>query len=153
MSTSEYWSSIPKQTFLNSDGKIGDCWRCCIAAVIGIPALDVPHFVMENQDDPNGATQRWLRYKGFALVHVHGAGLYFPRDYRDDLDALPVISCGPTVRSKARGQHHAVVTIDGEVVYDPHPSSAGLLATTETYMVVPIIALAPEMRKPEDDEP
>jgi hypothetical protein len=59
------WKSIPKQTLLVEDGEIGDCWRCCIAAVLGVPATEVPHF-LRNEDgtvnhNVDADTQRWLK--------------------------------------------------------------------------------------------
>lgn len=145
------WAAIPKQTLLVEGGKIGDCWRCCIAAVLGLPAAEVPHF----GDDGGGKwnhtcdadTQRWLNERGYRIVCVTGHGctrepFEYPC-YSADLLAFPqppLITCGPTQRSKGLGKHHAVVSIRGDVVYDPHPSEAGLTAIAEQYLIFRSVA-------------
>ena len=129
---------IPKQEFLVENGQIGDCWACCIAAVLGVPRKTVPHFL---QDDPSGQrmdqdTQRWLNDRGLVLIHVDGADLEYPRWAGESVPMLPVIAAGPTSRSKRMGQHHAVVMIGRELVYDPHPSGDGLTWITDRYLIV-----------------
>lgn len=139
-----YWASIPSQTFLVADGKIGDCWRCCIAAILRTPAAEVPHFLQQSIEAPRGPsmdplTQEWLNAKGYYLLHTEG-GVHMPRMWSDQPDALqppPVIACGPTPRSKAMGEHHAVVMIGSKMVYDPHPDKTGLTAITDRYLIMP----------------
>lgn len=141
------WKSIPKQTLLVEDGEIGDCWRCCIAAVLGVPATEVPHF-FRNEDgtvnhNVDADTQRWLNERGYCIAYANTNGgreaFNFPR-WANDKGFVhpPVISCGPTERSKGLGKHHAVVTINGGMVYDPHPSEAGLTAVTEQNLIFKI---------------
>lgn len=131
---------IPKQTFLVEDGKVGDCWRCCIAAILQMPAEAVPHFLLSSKENGfcscDSDTQQWLNERGWCLVEARKFS--FPRRSTGAFDGLPVISCGPTERSRGMGRHHAVVTIASKVVYDPHPSNAGLTAITDEYLVVPI---------------
>lgn len=133
------WSKIPKQTFLSEHGQIGDCWRCCIAAVIGMDAELVPHFLLMRGGGHNPYcdedTQEWLNEKGYAFIRVMGKNNIRYDGFYESKIPLPLISAGPTERSKGMGKHHAVVTIDNEVVYDPHPSEAGLTAITEQYLV------------------
>jgi hypothetical protein len=142
------WAKIPKQTFLVEDGKIGDCWRCCVAAVLGLPAVDVPHFCLNEDGTHNhnddADTQRWLNARGLQMVLVSGYGgreaVRYPC-YHEDLPHFPpplVISIGPTCRSKGRGRYHAVVTQGTELLYDPHPSEAGITAIVEQYLIFPI---------------
>jgi len=79
-------------------------------------------------------TQAWLIERGYALVRSN----HFCVDYcwSDERCRVPVIKCGPTPRSKAMNQHHSVIYIRDEMVYDPHPSNAGLTAVCDEYMVV-----------------
>jgi len=135
--TSTCWD-LPKQEFLVENGQIGDCWACCIAAVLGIPRNEVPHFL---QEDPSGQrmdpdTQRWLNNRGFVLIHVEGADFNYPRWAGETVPMLPVIAAGPTPRSKRVGQHHAVVMLGGKLVYDPHPSDDGLTWVVDQYLIV-----------------
>lgn len=130
----------PKQTLLSEDGQTGDCWRCCIAAVLQVPAEMVPHFLRDGRS-LCADTQRWLNQRGFILVQIRGgdgtSGFGLPGWGKDASPVLPIIACGPTVRSKKRGAHHAVVMIGEQLVFDPHPWNCGLLWTTEEYLVVP----------------
>lgn len=137
------WASIPKQTFLVEDGKIGDCWRCCIAAVLGLPAEDVPHFLQGDDGEYNPCcdadTQRWLNGRGYVLTYAYSQGrtqraLGFPC-YSKECPSVALIAAGPTPRSRGLGKHHAVVMLDGQIVYDPHPSEAGLTAIAEEYLI------------------
>ena len=50
----------------------------------------------------------------------------------------PIIACGVTARSRTSEDVHAVVAMGGKVVYDPHPSEAGLLVVTGGYLVIKI---------------
>lgn len=139
------WAQVPKQKFLTEEGKVGDCWRCCVAAVLGLPAEEVPHFLVLNDNERTGDmdadTQRWLNARGYGMVYASTFGgresLRYPC-YSADLKAFPspvVIAAGPTPRSKKPGQHHAVVMQGGVMLYDPHPSEAGLTAITQEYLI------------------
>jgi hypothetical protein len=136
-----YWERLPSQLFLKERGEIGDCWPCCIAAVLRVPREDVPHFLAE---DPTGVamdcdTQGWLyRKHSCLLVHVSGQSLEFPRWSNQNIPVLPVITCGPSPRSQKLGAHHAVVYVGHEMVYDPHPSRAGLTYIADQYIIVPV---------------
>lgn len=133
--------NLPKQTFLkdreNPLSAPGDCWRCCIAAVLQIPAQSVPHFVANNGGlHYESETQSWLAERGFTLVRCKSR-VQFPRMSGQPFSPLPIITCGPSPRSRSMGEGHAVVYFDGELVYDPHPDDNGLTAVNEEYIVVP----------------
>lgn len=124
----------PGQMKLKENGEIGDCWRCCIAAILRVDPQDVPHFVEASRDDPMRNTARWLRERGFLLIDAKN--IRTPEWDCPEAEEVPVIACGPTMRSKAMGEHHAVILVQGELVYDPHPSRAGLTAICREYAVV-----------------
>lgn len=137
----------PKQTLFRKPeiGQAGDCWRCCIAAILQLPAEEVPHFLQvaldEQTHDMDPRTQRWLNERGFVLVEA--SFIRLPCGGTGglrDRPLVPVIACGPTQRSKAMGQHHAVVMVGDKVVFDPHPDDNGLLAIVDTYLVLPLRA-------------
>lgn len=134
-----YWGSIPKQTRLVEDDKPGDCFRCCIAAVLRQPAEKVPHFLeiaKRENHDMHCLAQHWLNAQGYCLMQ--SVRMDFPRYWGKGFDGLPVISTGPTERSRGLGKHHAIVTLNNVMVFDPHPSNAGLTAVTQEYVVVPL---------------
>lgn len=136
---------IPKQTILSTENTIGDCWRCCIAAILGLPAADVPHFMQGENGKSNpecdADTQRWLNERGYRMVYVPTLGgresFRYPC-YSEDVEQTgwPYVICaGPTSRSKGIGKHHAVVYCGNQMVYDPHPDNTGLTCITETYLI------------------
>ncbi len=119
---------------LNSKDKVyGDCWRCAIAAIIGRDAQLVPHFLQEfGPSEYDAETAKWLRKKGYEIIYVDNA-MSLHGTMR-----LPMIAVGPTERSKGLGKWHSVVYKDGKMVYDPHPSEAGLTLIAGYYIIVPI---------------
>lgn len=126
---------LPKQQLLSAPGVTGDCWRCCIAAILQVPAEEVPHFYDRTQfESAEADAQRWLNARGYALVTTR-ASFDVPRWHGDDVE-LPLIVSGPTERSRGMGKLHAVVKVGMKVVYDPHPSEAGLTAEVQQSMIV-----------------
>lgn len=134
-----YWDSLPSQEFLTENGQIGDCWACCIAAVLCTPRSVVPHFLEKNDHQVgyvDADTQSWLAERGFVMAHFRGGELSFHRYQKDKNVVLPaVIACGPSPRSAKMGRHHAVVYVGHEMVYDPHPSKAGLTFISDHYLI------------------
>lgn len=138
------FSKIPKQKLLVENGEVGDCWRCCVAAIVGLNAEDVPHFLLTSDGKTNHNmdpdTQRWLNQRGYGMIYATAIGcsrgaIWCPRYADDEIQPPPLITCGPTCRSEGLGKHHAVITIGGKLVYDPHPSEAGLTAIAEEYLI------------------
>ena len=131
------WNEIPKQTLFRREGEVGDCWRCCIAAILGLKAEEVPHFLeisVKENVNMDCATQQWLNARGMYLVEA--AKFRFYRTHDSDFDFPPLIACGPSPRSKQMHEHHAIVVdLRDRVLYDPHPDNAGLTAITEYYMI------------------
>jgi hypothetical protein len=105
-------------------GRAGDCFRTAVGMCIGLPPADVPHFVEAHPViDWRAATCDWLKARGLDLFEWPDF-----RDLQRILDDLcwnandvPVMLSGWA----ERGDLHSVVVHRG-VVYDPHPSDAGL---------------------------
>jgi hypothetical protein len=121
-------------------GVLGDCWRCCIASLLHLPAEAVPNFVEEGAGRWWTATQRWLGERGLAMVLV-------------DLDGCkhhPLMPSGSFCIGSGpspRGDHgHCVIVDEGlNVVHDPHPSRAGLAGPVKTLeFLVPVLRYPPE---------
>jgi hypothetical protein len=121
------------QEFLHKPevGQHGDCQRAVIASLMELPIADVPHFLQVAEGD---ATKFWeglqsfCRSKGMAYLTVParvGAAFYGAED-----GVYHEIS-GPSPRGN--GVTHAVVGKDGQVVFDPHPSRAGLLGESSEW--------------------
>lgn len=139
----EYDWNLPKQTILYDPDipKVaGDCWRCCVAAILQAPAETVPHFLQQaidsEQQNEDRITQQWLNERGMWLLSGNGHGDYGMYFIGDKSKAPPLIACGPTRRSRRKGAHHAVVMLGEKMVYDPHPDDTGLLYIVDWYAIV-----------------
>lgn len=115
------------QTITGAGGPIpGDCWRTAIACLLGVPVLEVPHFIHEHTDDNTW----WARTVAFVQAAKPGWTLRllqpnFPVYLWPVESPLHVIATGPSPRGN--WQHSVVASaIDGALVWDPHPDRTGL---------------------------
>lgn len=113
------WDEVT-QTILATDEKgpdavYGNCWQAAIASMLKLPLDAVPHFGQFTWPDP--ALELWLRGRG--LTYRHEMTSVIP-------DRLCLVN-----GHSPRGYLHSTVGFGGEVVWDPHPSHAGLLDVTE----------------------
>lgn len=114
-----------------SIGQYGDCQRAVIATLLDLPISEVPHFLRDAEGDPTiywESLQAFVRQHGYAYLTVPAkTGCAF---YGDDGPIYHEIS-GPSPRGN--GVSHAVVGCNGEIVFDPHPSKAGLAGKPEDW--------------------
>jgi len=114
-------------------GQIGDCFRCCIAAIMGLPKRDVPHFFGDDRG-AEGAfdwVRSWLSIRGLVLgwMNYYGEPADVLAVSGELMPDVPLILCGNT----RTGTGHAVVVMGGQVVMDPSgapiagPADNGLL--------------------------
>lgn len=131
--------------FHDSDaGSIGDCWRACIATVLGVPAEDVPHFEKQahHHEDQNSVwlTARWLEKRGMSLAQVTDAMLWTSENFL-------CIASGTSPRDP--DVRHCVVHDGVDVVHDPHPSRDGLvdfqLGNGQDYLMLIVKGARPEV--------
>ncbi|KLI04534.1 MULTISPECIES: hypothetical protein [Mycolicibacterium] len=130
-------SDFADQEYLNdpSTGTVGDCWRACIASVIGCPIAEVPHFVRDHGDDGwFEATNAWLAARcgetiRYAPVETWPPDLSTRRPY--------VILNGGSPRGEFA---HCVVAdaASGDMVHDPHPSREGITSVTGAFALVAV---------------
>lgn len=102
------------------NGQHGDCMRACIASLLELPIADVPHFAQidaEGKGDFWFAVTAFCRSKGYAFVTMRGRFVWSE-------DPIYHVIAGPSPRGN--GVYHAVVGLNGQVHFDPHPSRAGL---------------------------
>lgn len=121
-------------TFTNREaGTHGDCTRACVRMLLSLEApdleLDLPHPISD-------ATSWNMDF--FDTLEEHGFDLRYQPVYPGkDYSFLPRILAagGPTPRTELTGASHMVVydRIAAEVVHDPHPSRAGLIAIDGFY--------------------
>ena len=105
-------------------GQHGDCQRAVIASLLELPITEVPHFLQEANGYPSDywdSLQAFLRKHGYAYLCLPArSGAAF---FGDGVDVFHEIA-GPSPRGS--GITHAVVGRNGQIVFDPHPSRAGL---------------------------
>lgn len=109
-----------------SKGIYGDCFRCCIASILELPAIEVPHFMElgEKSADiwyPN--LNKWLEQRGFGYLEFEYPEKqpFFSTDLAKMFNAHYVFS-GMSPRDR-----HATVGRNGFMVHDPHPDRTGLI--------------------------
>jgi hypothetical protein len=124
---------FPDQEFLSDpdNGTVGDCWRACIAGLLGYRRAEVPHFVAQDETEMDWLeqTQEWLRKRSGFELHY-----FAPPRYPLTASVMPhVIVLGRS----PRGIGHAVLAdaATGNLVHDPHPSRDGLIDTTGVFVL------------------
>jgi hypothetical protein len=92
----------------------GNCLQAALASLLGRELEEVPHFVaLEHWWD--WALTAWMDREGLELQWQSPGGYIRPGTYHLIGGRSP------------RDVRHVVVGLDGEPVWDPHPSRAGLL--------------------------
>lgn len=104
-------------------GQHGDCQRACIASLLRLPIAEVPHFLRAAGGDPEtfwNLIFDFCEARGYEyLPHLPN----FCPSMAAGMGGYHVIA-GPSPRGG--GILHAVVGLNGEIAFDPHPSRAGL---------------------------
>ena len=105
----------------------GDCFRTCIACLLEIEDISsVPHFCDNTNERWVPDLNKRLGNFGYAYIDVTGVNNEWYRE--QGINTHHVISgMGP------RGTRHSVIGLNGEIVWDPHPSRDGLSCSKEEY--------------------
>lgn len=115
-----------KQQFIHDpeSGLHGDCQRAVIASLLELDITDVPHFGLLGKDDSNiywDELQKFVNKFGYIWLVTKASSPIGIWGY--DGPIYHEIS-GPSPRGNSIT--HAVIGRNGEIVFDPHPSNAGL---------------------------
>jgi hypothetical protein len=126
---------LHKQLFRHAPekGTYGDCYRTCIACLLGLTPAEVPHFF----DGPlegdvfrirSAYTEmtRWLADRGFVRIAIchrdrplnQVLGIQASSNH-----GVPFILCG----TSTSGLNHAVIAVDGKIIHDPSLTDAGIV--------------------------
>jgi hypothetical protein len=155
--TQRHVASLRRRDGHTIDGVPGDCFRAAVATVLGEPDdTAVPHFAMSS--DYWRALRAWsVRHRGLdwactfvdpAYVGVGHVGQVEPGAVEPgEWASYWAVQCsGLTIVGghSPRGDFlHAVVgDVRGNVVWDPHPSRAGLIDVVDVLLPVPLLARA-----------
>ena len=114
--------------FPDQAAPIGNCVAACIASVLELPIECVPRAQMISE------LADWLRTRGLYALTFRcdpSKGDIVPDGYH-------LLGGWSPRRPDRRDMLHCVVARGREVVWDPHPSRAGLLDWQETTVLVPI---------------
>lgn len=122
---------VREQTQTNLDP--GNCWQTCVACILDVDAAELPYQNAPSKFSYTNRLNSYLeKHHGLAYVEVH----------QPVITALSPpelhLMAGPTVRTPASGVHHVVVARRGQLVWDPHPSRAGLTAVERWGLVIPM---------------
>lgn len=104
--------AVRQTKFLGPSSTTGNCTEAAIATLLQIPLSEVPEF-----NRSGDASDFWESIESFLVergLYVRYTSTHRPGTY---------LVSGPTVRGKG---HHTVVYQDGVLVWDPHPSDAGV---------------------------
>lgn len=96
--------------------------RTCIACILDLQLLDVPHFVNMYKDYAQCTTQinKWLAVRDLTLVELpHSNIMWSTIGYH--------LISGPSPRSPGGTVWHCVVGKNGKPLHDPHNSNDMLL--------------------------
>jgi hypothetical protein len=119
---------------VQDNGIAGDCWKTAIACLLHIPRETVPHFLQLEQVIPDynwwDETVKFVQAKvpGWTLVSL--VDTTFPIYTNPESGPQRVILSGQSPRGDFL---HAVIAdaVTGEMLWDPHPSRAGILTLEE----------------------
>jgi hypothetical protein len=114
------------QTQFAGEGVGGNCVQASLASILELPLDAVPHF-LAIADEPAHwelAFMDWLEERGVGLIRREGDWVF---------DGFYLAS-GPS----PRGVSHMVVYRDGSLAHDPHPSRAGILSVSRTWVLAPL---------------
>lgn len=124
--------------YVEEPRQYGDCVRAVIASLLDLPIADVPHFLKEANGDhyefycaiDDFLASRCLKIMWqVSLIHYWRPG---------DPDLYHYMS-GPSPRDK--NIHHAVVGMNGNIVFDPHPDHTGLAGTPSQWRNAVIVKI------------
>lgn len=116
----------------------GNCFQACIASILEMPLEAVPH--LAGNAEKNGTnwredTNMFLKQFGLHLISVPPEHLSPRRKDGGPMLLGYYLMAGQTTRGFGL---HAVIGKDGEMVHDPHPSRAGILAIEQIDFFVPL---------------
>lgn len=114
------------------NGVYGDCYRTCLATILGIARDKVPHYV-SSTDKAVWAIEiqpkyvEWLSDRGLQEldIPVTGLGLEQVLDWQQSRSVFPVPSI--LTGTSSGGCNHCVVVYDGKIEHDPSLNDSGII--------------------------
>jgi hypothetical protein len=109
-----------------ANGVVGDCHRCCIAAVLDLDPSEVPHFTqiaLETGRPWLEVQNEWLASYGFSYMRI----AYLGHETLETVLATTALNCpgAPLILGGTAAVApcaHSVVIMDGKIIMDPSDS-------------------------------
>lgn len=107
----------------NPDGTVlqkGNCFQAAVASIMDLPLDEVPNFIEYTDDE-------W--FEKF-INFVNSKGYEYNWYYSGDGEEHPGYAIGSGISPRTRKDKritHAVVCLNGEMVFDVHPDRTGIL--------------------------
>lgn len=117
---------LQKQRYNYADPQGGDCFRTCIACVIGMDRDEVPHWQASSGEHPSIQAEDWLNARGLEFEEAYHqadsvqAALDWMTAWVGD---EPFLFYGQT----RRGTCHCVIAQRGKIVWDPANYDASVI--------------------------
>lgn len=141
-------------TAKRDNGWVGNCWQTCVSCILDLDPEVLPPQKDYDQHETNedGTPGKWVGPKSYYgalqayLLKHHGLAYVELSGLPSEAHSLIRVSdprqihmlTGLTARSKAyNGMRHAVVARGGEMIWDPHPSHAGLTDEVRFAWLIP----------------
>lgn len=99
-----------------------DCLQAVLSELLDVPYPEIPSFSKDPQW--RSSLYDWLENRGYSWL-CESAGTY--------LEDTKYLIYGMSPRD-----YHVVIALNGEVIFDPHPSDDGLVVRLENWIIVPV---------------
>lgn len=102
----------------------GDCYRACVASILGVPIRSVPNFAADGQDwdEMFCAARAWLRERGLGFFRTYCSAGWTKEKvlecFSTENSGVPIILMGHSGKPGSR-ENHAVVALNGLIAHDP----------------------------------
>ena len=126
----ESFRGVAKEPILVYQRRDDDCFRACVATILGISYDDI------DEPDINLETDKWLHAwrlflnsKGFDICFFNYAVMdeWMPKGYTIGIGKSP------------RGKDHAIICLDGKPFFDPFKNSTGYPEKFDSYGIITLI--------------
>jgi len=124
-------------TFQRTEGfPFGECVRATYASILDLPIESVPRFdpASLNGEDQRTREREWLASIGYDLVEISTAPVALDQSILDCIPPVKHLISGIS----PRGFGHRCVGFAGKVLFDPHPSRAGLVMIWSVGLLVKV---------------
>jgi len=121
------------QTILGD--KCGNCLSACLASILEMPITDFPDYSEWSDND-------WIyKYNNFLGKIGYGLLICGPNNdlFVPDIHGIKTYHIINGISSRSTEQH-SVVGYNGFMIFDPHPSRAGLIDITSWIFIIKIFS-------------